>query len=135
MKKIWFDEAWEDYIYWQQQDKKTLKRINALLKEIERENFKGIGKPEPLKGELSGFWSRRIDDTNRIVYRIVEGRLEILSCKGHYLCCCCLPYQHRACKQTCKDRLLCLQESLSLDFIICCACRFFREKATVTAFR
>ena len=84
MKKIWFDEAWEDYIYWQQQDKKTLKRINALLKEIERENFKGIGKPEPLKGELSGFWSRRIDDTNRIVYRIVEVRLEILSCKGHY---------------------------------------------------
>lgn len=84
MKKIWFDEAWEDYIYWQQQDKKTLKRINALLKEIERENFKGIGKPEPLKGELSGFWSRRIDDTNRIVYRIVERRLEILSCKGHY---------------------------------------------------
>ena len=84
MKKIWFDEAWEDYIYWQQQDKKTLKRINALLKEIERENFKGIGKPEPLQGELSGFWSRRIDDTNRIVYRIVEGRLEILSCKGHY---------------------------------------------------
>lgn len=84
MKKIWFDEAWEDYIYWQQQDKKTLKRINALLKEIERENFKGIGKPESLKGELSGFWSRRIDDTNRIVYRIVEGRLEILSCKGHY---------------------------------------------------
>ena len=84
MKKIWFDEAWEDYIYWQQQDKKTLKRINALLKEIERENFKGIGKPEPLKGELSGFWSRRIDDKNRIVYRIVEGRLEILSCKGHY---------------------------------------------------
>lgn len=84
MKKIWFDEAWEDYIYWQQQDKKTLKRINALLKEIERENFKGISKPEPLKGELSGFWSRRIDDTNRIVYRIVEGRLEILSCKGHY---------------------------------------------------
>lgn len=84
MKKIWFDEAWEDYIYWQQQDKKTPKRINALLKEIERENFKGIGKPEPLKGELSGFWSRRIDDTNRIVYRIVEGRLEILSCKGHY---------------------------------------------------
>ena len=84
MKKIWFDEAWEDYIYWQQQDKKTLKRINALLKEIERETFKGIGTPEPLKGELSGFWSRRIDDTNRIVYRIVEGRLEILSCKGHY---------------------------------------------------
>ena len=85
MKKIWFDEAWEDYIYWQQQDKKTLKRINALLKEIERENFKGIGKPEPLKGELSGFWSRRIDDKNRLVYRVIADRdIEIISCSGHY---------------------------------------------------
>ena len=70
MRKIWFDEAWEDYLYWQVQDKKTLKRINALLKDIERNNFNGIGKPEPLKGDLSGFWSRRIDDTNRLVYRI-----------------------------------------------------------------
>ena len=84
MNKIWFDEAWEDYLYWQGQDKKTLKRINSLIKDIERENFGGIGKPEPLKGELGGFWSRRIDDTNRIVYRIKEGVLEILSCKGHY---------------------------------------------------
>lgn len=84
MNKIWFDEAWEDYLYWQTQDKKTLKRINALLKDIERSNFDGIGKPEPLKGDLSGFWSRRIDDTNRLVYRISGGRLEILSCKGHY---------------------------------------------------
>ena len=56
MKKIWFDEAWEDYTYWQIQDKKTLKRINMLLKDIERENFNGIGKPEPLKGDMSGFW-------------------------------------------------------------------------------
>lgn len=84
MKKIWFDEAWEDYLYWQMQDRKTLKRINALLKDIERGCFDGIGKPEPLKGELSGFWSRRIDDTNRFVYRIRSGVLEILSCRGHY---------------------------------------------------
>ncbi len=84
MNKIWFDEAWEDYLYWQTQDKKTLKRINILLKDIERGNFDGIGKPEPLKGELSGFWSRRIDDSNRLVYRISGDRLEILSCRGHY---------------------------------------------------
>jgi toxin YoeB len=84
MFKIWFDEAWEDYLYWQAQDKKTLKRVNALLKDIERDNFDGIGKPEALKGELSGFWSRRIDDTNRLIYRIKDGTLEILSCRGHY---------------------------------------------------
>lgn len=84
MRKIWFDEAWLDYVYWQSQDKKTLKRINSLLKDIERGNFDGIGKPEPLKGELSGFWSRRIDDTNRLVYRIVKDQVEILSCRGHY---------------------------------------------------
>ena len=84
MFKIWFDEAWEDYLYWQAQDKKTLKRVNALLKDIERDNFDGIGKPEALKGELSGFWSRRIDDTNRLIYRIKNNTLEILSCRGHY---------------------------------------------------
>ena len=84
MKKIWFDEAWEDYTYWQTQDKKTLRRINMLLKDIERGNFDGIGKPEPLKGDLSGFWSRRIDDANRLVYRVVDDVLEIVSCKGHY---------------------------------------------------
>lgn len=84
MKKIWFDEAWDDYIYWQTQDKKTIKRINALLKDIERNYFGGIGKPEPLKGELSGFWSRRIDDTNRLLYRINNDILEILSCRSHY---------------------------------------------------
>lgn len=66
------------------QDRKTLKRINALLKDIERGNFDGIGKPEPLRGELSGFWSRRIDDTNRLVYRIRGDVLEVLSCRGHY---------------------------------------------------
>ena len=84
MRKIWFDEAWEDYTYWQTQDKKTLKKINTLIKDIERNPFDGIGKPEPLKQDLSGFWSRRIDDTNRIVYRIKDGLLEIISCKGHY---------------------------------------------------
>ena len=84
MKKIWFDEAWEDYIYWQTQDKKTLKRINILLKDIEREYFDGIGKPEPLKGDMNGFWSRWIDDVNRLVYRIRDGVMEIVSCKGHY---------------------------------------------------
>lgn len=84
MPKIWFDEAWEDYLYWQAQDKKTLRRINALIKDIERNPFAGLGKPEPLKGALSGFWSRRIDDTNRLVYRIKQNRLEIASCRGHY---------------------------------------------------
>lgn len=84
MHKIWFDEAWIDYIYWQTQDKKTLKRINNLIKDTERSPFEGIGKPEPLKGDLSGFWSRRIDDTNRFVYRINNDKLEILSCHGHY---------------------------------------------------
>lgn len=84
MKKIWFDEAWEDYTYWQTQDKKTLKRINMLLKDIERGNFDGIGKPEPLKGDMSGFWSWRIDDVNRLVYRIRGDVIEIVSCKGHY---------------------------------------------------
>ena len=84
MKKIWFDEAWEDYLYWQSQDKKTIRRINLLLRDIERGYFDGLGKPEPLKGEWSGFWSRRIDDTNRLIYRIVGDVLEILSCRRHY---------------------------------------------------
>ena len=84
MKKTWSDEAWEDYLYWQTQDKKTLKRVNMLIKDIERDPFSGIGKPEPLKGDLTGFWSRRIDDANRVVYRVKDGSLEIASCKGHY---------------------------------------------------
>ena len=84
MKIIWFKEAWEDYVYWQTQDKKTIKRINQLLQDALRNHYTGIGKPEPLKGEFSGFWSRRIDDVNRFVYRINDGVLEVLSCKGHY---------------------------------------------------
>jgi len=84
MKIIWFEEAWEDYVYWQTQDKKTVKRINLLIKDSQRNGYIGIGKPEPLKDEFSGFWSKRIDGENRFVYRIKEGILEVLSCKGHY---------------------------------------------------
>ena len=84
MKKLWSDRACDDYLYWQSQDKKTLKRVNQLIKDAERDPFSGIGKPEPLKGDLSGFWSRRIDDTNRLVYRVNGNLLEILSCRGHY---------------------------------------------------
>lgn len=84
MTKIWHDDAWEDYLYWQQQDKKTLKRINQLLKDIDRNGYDGIGKPEQLSGNLAGFWSRRIDDKNRIVYRIVNDRIEIAQCGSHY---------------------------------------------------
>ena len=84
MNKLWQDEAWADYLYWQQQDKKLLKRINQLLKDIDRSGYDGIGKPEPLKGDLSGWWSRRIDDTPRLVYRIRDGRIEIAQCRTHY---------------------------------------------------
>lgn len=84
MKLLWEDRAWDDYLYWQTQDKKTLKRINALVADIQRNTFDGIGKPEPLKGNLSGFWSRRIDDANRIVYCEKDGMIYIISCRGHY---------------------------------------------------
>ncbi len=84
MRKIWFDEAWEDYLYWQLQDKKTLKRVNQLIRDIERSPFEGIGKAEPLKGDLSGWWSRRIDDANRLVYRVRGQIIEIAACRGHY---------------------------------------------------
>ena len=84
-KLAWTDEAWKDYIYWQTQDKKTLKRINRLLDDIKRNDpFKGIGKPEPLKENLSGFWSRRIDDTNRLVYAVDEVYITVISCRYHY---------------------------------------------------
>lgn len=84
MIKIWSDEAWSDYVYWQTQDKKTVKRINQLLKNIDSHGYEGIGKPEPLKYELQGFWSRRIDEVNRLVYRIENGHIEIAQCKTHY---------------------------------------------------
>jgi len=84
MIKSWTDEAWEDYLYWQTQDKKTLHRINKLVKDIDRNGYDGIGKPEKLLGDLSGYYSRRIDDCNRIVYRIHNERIEILQCGSHY---------------------------------------------------
>jgi len=84
MNKSFSDNAWEEYIYWQTQDKKTLKRINALLRDIDRSPYKGIGKPEPLKENWSGFWSRRIDDVNRIVYKVENGQLIIVQCGSHY---------------------------------------------------
>ena len=85
MSKISFsNRAWGEYCYWQTQDKKTLKRINILLQDIVRNSYSGIGKPEPLKDNLTGLWSRRIDDANRIVYRITKDGLEVVQCKGHY---------------------------------------------------
>lgn len=85
MNKIIFTEnAWEDYLYWQTQDKKTLKRINQLIKDIERGGHEGIGKPEPLKGNLSSYWSRRIDDCNRLVYRLQDGYIELYGLRSHY---------------------------------------------------
>ena len=80
----WDIDAWNDYIYWQTQDRKTLKRINLLIKDISRDPFQGIGKPEPLKGELSGFWSRRIDEEHRLVYAVEEKVIILISCRGHY---------------------------------------------------
>ena len=84
MKLLWEDRAWSDYLYWQTQDKKTLKRINALIKDILRSPYQGIGKPEPLRENLSGWWSRRIDETNRIVYYEQGEFVYIISCLGHY---------------------------------------------------
>jgi len=84
MIKSWDDEAWDDYVYWQSQDKKTLKKIHNLLKDIDRNGYAGLGKPEPLTGNLSGYWSRQIDDCNRIVYRIKNNRIEIIQCGTHY---------------------------------------------------
>ena len=80
----WTDAAWKDYLYWQTQDKKTLKRINRLVADTKQSPFDGIGKPEPLKENLSGFWSRRIDDTNRLVYAADDSAITIISCRYHY---------------------------------------------------
>lgn len=84
MQLLWEDRACDDYLHWQAQDKKTLKRINTILKDIQRNTFDGIGKPEPLKGNLSGMWSKRIDVSNRIVYYEQDSIIYIVSCKGHY---------------------------------------------------
>ena len=80
----WTDEAWDSYVYWQTQDMKTLKRINKLISDVKRSPFDGIGKPEPLKENLSGFWSRRIDDTNRLIYVVDDTAITVISCRYHY---------------------------------------------------
>jgi toxin YoeB len=80
----WTREAWSDYAYWQGQDRKTIRRINKLILDTQRNPFDGLGKPEPLKENLARFWSRRIDDTNRLVYAAEEGQLTIISCRYHY---------------------------------------------------
>jgi toxin YoeB len=84
MKKLWHDEAWEEYVEWQTKDKKMLKRINKLLDDISRNGYNCIGKPEPLKNNLSGYWSVHIDEKNRIVFRLDEGVFEIIQCGEHY---------------------------------------------------
>lgn len=83
MKIIFSDESWEDYLYWQSNNKKNLKRVNALIRDIRREPFSGIGKPEPLKYDLQGCWSRRIDHEHRLVYEVVKEELRIISCRYH----------------------------------------------------
>lgn len=84
MKLIWQDEAWDEYLYWQMQDKKTLRKINRLLNDIKRNGYNSSGKPEPLRGNLSGYWSVRIDEKNRIVFRINGDCVEIYQCSTHY---------------------------------------------------
>ena len=84
MKILWDEKAWAEYLDWQSEDKKTLRRINTLIKDIQRNPFAGIGKPEPFTGNLSGWWSRRIDNANRIVYRENSDVIIIASCRGHY---------------------------------------------------
>jgi toxin YoeB len=80
----WTNDAWADYVYWQGQDKKTLKRINKLITDTKRSPFEGIGKPEPLKENLSGFWSRRVDESNRLVYAVSDSHITVISCRYHY---------------------------------------------------
>jgi toxin YoeB len=84
MKIIWAEKAWEDYLYWQENDPKLLKRINRIIMEIKREPFKGIGAPEPLRYHWKGYWSRRIDNEHRLVYKVNEDELSIAQCRYHY---------------------------------------------------
>ncbi len=84
MQKAWTDEAWEEYLHWQTQDRKTLKRINSILRDIDRDPYSGIGKPEPLKHKKQDYWSRRIDGANRIVYKVESNQIVITQCGSHY---------------------------------------------------
>ncbi len=84
MKLVWSEKSWSDYLYWQKANKKIVQKINELIKDIKRNQFDGIGKPEPLKHELAGFWSRRINDEHRLVYRIEDTMIQIASCRYHY---------------------------------------------------
>ncbi|MDO4998617.1 MAG: Txe/YoeB family addiction module toxin [Neisseria sp.] len=84
MKLIFSDDAWQDYLFWQQNDKAMLKRVNALIKDIQRNPFDGIGKPEPLKFHLAGFWSRRISDEHRLIYAFENDAILIAQCRYHY---------------------------------------------------
>lgn len=84
MKYVFVDESWEDYLYWQKVDRKKLKRINDLIKDIARSPYEGIGKPEPLKFKYAGLWSRRIDEEHRLLYRIEEDEIQIIKCRFHY---------------------------------------------------
>jgi toxin YoeB len=84
MNLLFTEESWEEYLFWQKEDKKILKRINRLIKDIRRHPFSGIGKPEPLKYQLQGCWSRRISDEHRLVYELAEDAVKIISCRYHY---------------------------------------------------
>ncbi len=84
MKLVWDESAWYDYLWWQTQDRKVLKRINALIRDVERNGNEGIGKPEPLKHGFRGYWSRRITDEHRLVYRLGDDEIRIAACRYHY---------------------------------------------------
>ena len=84
MKIIWDNKAWEEYVEWQTIDRKIVKKINELIKDIQKNGNEGIGKPEPLQHELSGYWSRRIDDKNRLVYKVSDNQITIVACANHY---------------------------------------------------
>jgi len=84
MKLLWQEHAWDDYEWWQQQDRRVLRRINQLLRDVRRDPYQGIGRPEQLRGDLAGWWSRRIDDEHRLVYRHRDGTVEIAACRYHY---------------------------------------------------
>lgn len=84
MKYLFVDESWDDYLYWQKTDRKMVKRINALIKDISRQPFAGIGKPEPLKHKYRGYWSRRINEEHRLIYQVRDDEIRIIKCRFHY---------------------------------------------------